>query len=143
MWINILNISDFDIQDDRLNLYNKDKFMLAGIDIKQIKSIEMILNLRQVAVSTQAGILYLYTDNKLDKRIIKEIEKYKEVEGIKIKVDNNKCSKDCEYYHGDTVFGKICTFDFLKGDSKDVVRLTDDNRTEYCKKFFENKELEK
>lgn len=61
-----------------------------------------------------------------------------------IKVDdNNKCSKDCEYYHGDTVFGVICTFDFLKGDSEDVVRLTDDNRTEYCKKFFENKELEK
>lgn len=60
-----------------------------------------------------------------------------------IKVDdnnNNKCSKDCEYYHGDTVFGEICTFDFLKGDSKDVVRLTDGNRTEYCKKFFENKE---
>lgn len=142
MWINILNISNFDIQDDRLNLYNKDEFMLAGIDIKQIKSIEMILNLRQVAVSTQAGILYLYTDNKLGKRIIKEIEKYKEVEGIKIKVDNNKCSKDCEYYHRNTVFGEICTFDFLKGDSKDVVRLTDDNRTEYCKKFFENKELE-
>ena len=31
-----------------------------------------------------------------------------------IKVDdNNKCSKDCEYYHGDTVFGVICTFDFF------------------------------
>lgn len=94
MWINILNISNFDIRDDKLNLYNKDKFMLASIDIKQIKSIEMIFNLRQVAVTTQVGILYLYTDNKLGKRIMKEIEKYKEV-------------------------------------------------TEYCKKFFENKELEK
>ena len=61
-----------------------------------------------------------------------------------IKVDdNNKCSKDCEYYHGDTVFGVICTFDFLQRDSSDVVRLTDHNRTEYRKKFFENKELEK
>lgn len=78
MWINILNISNFDIQDDRLNLYSKDEFTLASIDIKQIKSIEMILNLRQVAVGTQAGILYLYTDNKLGKRIIKEVEKYKE-----------------------------------------------------------------
>ena len=58
-----------------------------------------------------------------------------------IKVDNNKGSKDCQYYHGDTLFGKICTFDFLKGDSEDVVRLTDDNRTEYCKKFFESKEV--
>lgn len=94
MWINILNISNFGIRDDKLNLYNKDEFMLASIDIKQIKSIEMIFNLRQVAVTTQVGILYLYTDNKLGKRIIKEIEKYKEV-------------------------------------------------TEYCKKFFENKELEK
>lgn len=89
MWINILNISNFDIQDDRLNLYNKDGFMLAGIDIKQIKSIEMILNLRQVAVSTQAGILYLYTDDKLGKRIMKEIEKYKEDEGIKNGIKNN------------------------------------------------------
>lgn len=78
MWINILNISDFEIEDDRLNLYNKDKFMLAGIDIKQIKSIEMILNLRQVAIGTQVGTLYLYTDDKLGKRIMKEIEKYKE-----------------------------------------------------------------
>lgn len=82
MWINILNISNFDIQDDRLNLYNKDGFMLAGIDIKQIKSIEMILNLRQVAIGTQAGILYLYTDNKLGKKIMKEVEKYKENEDI-------------------------------------------------------------
>lgn len=94
MWINILNISNFDIRDDRLNLYNKDEFMLAGIYIKQIKSIEMIFNLRQVAVTTQAGILYLYTDNELGKRIIKEVEKYKEV-------------------------------------------------TEYCKNFFENKDVEK
>ena len=78
MWINILNIGDFDIQDDRLYLYSRDKFTLASIDIKQIKSIEMIFNLRQVAVSTQAGILYLYTDNKLGKRIIKEVKKYKE-----------------------------------------------------------------
>lgn len=61
-----------------------------------------------------------------------------------IKVDdnnNNKCSKDCEYMINDFDLS-ICIFDFLKGDSKDVVRLTDDNRTEYCKKFFENKELE-
>ena len=80
MWVNILNISDFEIQDDRLDLYNKDGFMLAGIDIKQIKSIEMIFNLRQVAVSTQAGILYLYTDDKLGKRIVEKVEKYKESE---------------------------------------------------------------
>lgn len=80
MWVNILNISDFDIQDDRLYLYSKDKFTLAAIDIKQIKSIEMIFNLRQVAVNTQAGILYLYTDDKLGKKIIKEVEKYKESE---------------------------------------------------------------
>lgn len=78
MWINILNISDFEIEDDRLYLYNKDKFMLAGIDMKQIKSIEMVLNLRQLAIGTQVGILYLYTDDKLGKRIMKEIEKYKE-----------------------------------------------------------------
>lgn len=78
MWVNILNISDFDIEEDRLNLYNKDKFMLAGIDMKQIKSIEMIFNLMQVAICTQAGILYLYTDNKLGKKIMKEVEKYKE-----------------------------------------------------------------
>lgn len=78
MWVNIINIDDFDIQDDRLNLYNKGKFMLASINIAQIKSIEMIFNLRQVAVNTQAGILYLYTDDKLGKKIIKEVEKYKE-----------------------------------------------------------------
>lgn len=78
MWINIINISDFEIQDDRLYLYNKDQFMLAGIDMKQIKSIERILNLGQLAVTTQAGVLYLYTDDKLVKRIIKEVEKYKE-----------------------------------------------------------------
>lgn len=81
MWINILNIGDFNIRYDRLYLYNRDKFTLASIDIKQIKSIEMILNLRQVAITTQAGVLYLYTDNKLGKRIMKEIEKYKEDEG--------------------------------------------------------------
>lgn len=80
MWINILNISDFDIQDDRLCLYSKDKFTLACIDIKQIKAIEKILNLGQVAVTTQAGILYLYIDDKLYKRIMKEVEKYKESE---------------------------------------------------------------
>lgn len=78
MWINILNIGDFDIQDDRLYLYNKDKFTLAMIDIKSIKYIERILNLRQVAITTQAGVLYLYTDDKLGKRIIKEVKKYKE-----------------------------------------------------------------
>lgn len=78
MWVNILNINNFEIEDDRLNLYNKDKFMLAGIDMKQIKSIEVILNLRQVAVGTQVGTLYLYTDNKLGKKIMKEVEKYKE-----------------------------------------------------------------
>lgn len=81
MWINILNISDFDIQDDRLCLYSKDKFTLASIDIKQIKAIEKIFNLGQVAVTTQAGVLYLYTDDKLSKRIMKEVEKYKENEG--------------------------------------------------------------
>lgn len=80
MWVNILNISDFDIQDDRLYLYSKDKFTLAAIDIKQIKSIEMIFNLRQVAVNTQAGILYLYAGDNLGKKIIKEVEKYKESE---------------------------------------------------------------
>lgn len=74
MWINILNIGDFDIQDAILYLYSRDKFTLASIDIKQIKSIEMIFNLRKVAVSTQAGVLYLYTDNKLGKRIIKEVK---------------------------------------------------------------------
>ena len=89
MWVNILNISDFEIQDDRLCLYSKDKFTLASIDIKQIKSIEMILNLRQVAVTTQAGVLYLYTDDKLGKRIMKEIEKYKEDEGIKNGIKKN------------------------------------------------------
>ena len=78
MWINILNIGDFDIQDDRLYLYSRDKFTLASIDIKQITYIKMIFNLRQVAVSTQAGVLYLYADNKLGKRIIKEVKKYKE-----------------------------------------------------------------
>ena len=81
MWVNILNISDFDIQDDRLYLYNKDKFTLAMIDIKSIKYIERIFNLRQVAITTQGGVLYLYTDDKLGKRIMKEIEKYKEDEG--------------------------------------------------------------
>lgn len=80
MWVNILNISDFDIQDNRLYLYSKGKFTLAAIEIEQIKSIEMIFNLRQVAVNTQAGILYLYTDDKLGKKIIKEVEKYKESE---------------------------------------------------------------
>ena len=85
MWVNILNISDFDIQDNRLYLYSKGKFTLAAIKIEQIKSIEMISSLRQVAVNTQAGILYLYTndkyiDDKLGKRIIKEVEKYKESE---------------------------------------------------------------
>lgn len=81
MWINIINISDFEIQDDRLYLYNKDKFMLAGIDMKQIKSIEMILNLGQLTVTTQGGVLYLYMDDKLSKRVMKAIEKYKESEG--------------------------------------------------------------
>ena len=80
MWVNIINISDFDIQDGRLYLYSEDKFMLASIDIKQIKAIEKILNLGQVAVNTQAGVLYLYIDNKLGKKIIKEVEKYKESE---------------------------------------------------------------
>lgn len=82
MWVNILNISDFDIEEDRLNLYNKDKFTLASIDINQIKYIEWIYALRQVAINTQAGILYLYTDDKLGKKIMKEVEKYKENEDI-------------------------------------------------------------
>ena len=82
MYINILNISDFDIEEDRLNLYNKDKFTLASIDINQIKYIEWIYALRQVAINTQAGILYLYIDDKLGKKIMKEVEKYKENEDI-------------------------------------------------------------
>lgn len=81
MWINILNIDNFDIKDDRLNLYNKDKFTLASIDINQMKYIEWIYALRQIAITTQGGVLYLYTDDKLGKRIMKEIEKYKEDEG--------------------------------------------------------------
>lgn len=87
MWVNIINISDFDLQDGRLYLYSEDKFTLAMINIKSIKSIEMILNLRQVAVNTQAGVLYLYTDNKLGKKIIKEVKKYKESEEMFL--DNN------------------------------------------------------
>ena len=79
MWVNILNISDFEVQGDRLYLYSKDKFTLASIEIKLIQTIEIIFNLRQVCVNTEAGILYLYTDNKLGKRIIKEVEKYKEI----------------------------------------------------------------
>ncbi len=82
MWINILNIDNFDIKDDILNLYNKNKFTLASIDINQMKYIEWIYALRQIAIGTQAGILYLYTDNKLGKKIMKEVEKYKENEDI-------------------------------------------------------------
>lgn len=89
MWINILNISDFEIHDDRLYLYNKNKFMLANIDIKPIRYIEMVLSLKQLVVSIQGCVLYLYTDDKLGKRIMKEVEKYKENEGIKNEIKKN------------------------------------------------------
>lgn len=60
-----------------------------------------------------------------------------------IKVDdnnNNKCSKDCEYMANDF---DICIFETCTENGIHNSKVEDNNRTEYCKKFFENKELEK
>lgn len=50
--------------------------------------------------------------------------------------DNNKCSKDCPYMSSDceTVF---CELDIQTTRKIGVTILKDNNRTEYCKKFFE------
>lgn len=62
-----------------------------------------------------------------------------------IKVDdnnNNKCSKDCEYMTNDFDLS-ICIFETCTANGIHNSKVEDNNRTEYCKKFFENKELEK
>lgn len=61
-----------------------------------------------------------------------------------IKVDdnnNNKCSKDCEYMGIDYDYLTVCS---LSCDTSSLIGnelIEDYNRTEYCKKFFENKEF--
>lgn len=61
-----------------------------------------------------------------------------------IKVDdNNKCSKDCKYMGLDPDYGTVCSLSCDTSSSIGNELIEDDNRTEYCKKFFENKELEK
>ncbi|SUW01007.1 hypothetical protein [Brachyspira pilosicoli] len=60
-----------------------------------------------------------------------------------IKVDdnnNNKCSKDCRYY---LYKGAWCSLLCHTSSGVNYEKLKDDNRTEYCKKFVENKEFEK
>lgn len=64
-----------------------------------------------------------------------------------IKVDGNnkmKCGKDkCQYYLRDMFGDRCCTLNRKTSecDYDDIVE--DNNRTEYCKKFFENKEIKK
>lgn len=51
--------------------------------------------------------------------------------------DNNKCSKDCKYMGLDSHYGCICS---LSQETSSVVGnelIENDNRTNYCKKFFE------
>lgn len=62
-----------------------------------------------------------------------------------IKVDDNnkcKCSKDCPYIINFSDLS-VCIFETCTQNGIHNSKVENYNRTEYCKKFFENKELEK
>lgn len=52
--------------------------------------------------------------------------------------DKNKCSKDCKYMINDCDYGIVCVLERCTSSMVDSEQLKDDNRTDYCKKFFEN-----
>ena len=64
-----------------------------------------------------------------------------------IKVDdnnNNKCSSDCNYIRYDNYYEcPVCILELCTTAIRNDIKIKKYNRTEYCKKFFENKELEK
>lgn len=53
--------------------------------------------------------------------------------------DNSKCSKDCHYRIAEYEGGCVCALITFTSEKQENVLIKDDNRTEYCKKFFENK----
>lgn len=71
--------------------------------------------------------------------------KLKRTKTYTIKVDdnnNNKCSKDCEYMVNDFDLS-VCIFETCTENGIHNSKVEDNNRTEYCKKFFEYKEIKK
>lgn len=60
-----------------------------------------------------------------------------------IKVDdNNKCSSDCNYIRYDSYYKcPVCILELCTTAIRDDTKIKRYERTEYCKKFFENKEF--